>query len=164
MSVTKVCSLRVFIILAISLVMFRAVESAETPDYAQQVAQKSVAALTAAFHAHDGRAFAAEFWPDAEFMNVFGQVVTGQEQIEKLHDTVFKGALKDRVVHMEIRGVRQLGPNVIVVDTTDSNAAKPGDRVTRMKLILEKRQDTWRVVAGQNTGISTPAFATGAPQ
>jgi uncharacterized protein (TIGR02246 family) len=148
----------------LSFLAISAARSAEDATSARKIAERTVDALTAAFHAHDGSAFAAEFWPDAEFINVFGQVVTGREQIATLTDTVFKGALKNRVVHMEIRKVRQLAPNVIVLDTTDSNAAKPDDRQTRMKLILEKRQDTWRVVAAQNTAISTPTFATGAPQ
>jgi uncharacterized protein (TIGR02246 family) len=131
---------------------------------ARQAAEKIVAALTAAFRSRDGEAFAAQFWPDGEFMNVFGQVVTGQEQIAAMTTRVFTGALKDRVVHMEIRNVRELAPNVILIDTTDSDAANPGGVKTRMKLVVEKRGDSWRVVAAQNTRVSTPAFETGVPR
>lgn len=151
-------------VLLVSCLVPGAARAAGKDERARPVAEKIVNAMTAAFLAHDGDAYAAEFWPEAEFMNVFGQIVEGRQQIATLHNTVFRGALKDRVVHMDIRKIRQLAPNVIVVDTTDSNSAKPDDRVTRMKLILEKRQGMWHVIAGQNTPISTPAFETGAPR
>lgn len=133
-------------------------QSAASTD---EIAAKAVDELTAAYRARDGHAFAALFWPDAEFMNVFGQVVSGQDQIEALINTVFRGAMKDRVVHMDIRKVRQLAPNVIILDTTNSDASKSSDQVTQMKWILEKRGDEWRVIAGHNTPIQTPAFETG---
>jgi uncharacterized protein (TIGR02246 family) len=147
--------------LVIGAFMIGAGVGAQPPENKDEVAAKAVEALTAAYRARDGRAFAAQFWPDAEFMNVFGQVVTGQDQIEALTNTVFRGALRDRVVHMDVRSVRQLAPNVIILDTTNSDASKSSDQVTQMKWILEKRGDTWRVIAGQNTPIQTPAFETG---
>jgi uncharacterized protein (TIGR02246 family) len=150
--------------LLVSSLVLGAARAADKDEGARLVAQKIVSALTAAFVVHDGDAFAAEFWPDAEFMNVFGQVVEGQQQIATLHNTVFRGPLKDRIVRMDIRKIRQLTSDVVIVDTTDSNSGKPDDRVTRMKLILERRHGTWHVIAAQNTLISTPAFETGAPR
>jgi hypothetical protein len=51
-----------------------------------------------------------------------------------------------------------------VLDTTNSDASKSSDQVTRMKWILERRGEEWRVIAGQNTSIETPAFETGVRQ
>ncbi len=155
----RLVAITTVLVLATLLASGKLAEAAESKD---EIAAKAVAQLTAAYRARDGKAFAALFWPDAEFMNVFGQVVEGQDGIEALVNTVFKGALKDRVVHMDIRKVRQLAPNVIILDTLNSDASKSSDQVTQMKWILEKRQDTWRVIAGHNTPIQTPAFATGA--
>jgi uncharacterized protein (TIGR02246 family) len=137
---------------------------ASRTESSSEIAAKAVEQLTAAYRARDGHAYAALFWPDAELMNVFGQVVTGQDQIEALVNTVFRGPLRDRVVHMDIRKIRQLAPNVIVLDTTNSDASKSSDQVTQMKWILEKRGLEWRVIAGQNTAIQTPAFETGLRQ
>jgi ketosteroid isomerase-like protein len=77
--------------LLVSSLVLGAARAADKDEGARLVAQKIVSALTAAFVVHDGDAFAAEFWPDAEFMNVFGQVVEGQQQIATLHNTVFRG-------------------------------------------------------------------------
>src|SRR5687768_14942334 len=75
---------------------------AGSSESADEISARAVERLTAAYRARDGQAYAALFWPDAELMNVFGQIVTGHDQIEALTNTVFRGALKDRVVHMEI--------------------------------------------------------------
>jgi uncharacterized protein (TIGR02246 family) len=147
--------------LVIGIVIIGAGVGAQPAESKDEVAAKAVEALTAAYRARDGAAFAAQFWPDAEFMNVFGQVVTGQDQIAALTNTVFRGALRNRVVHMDVRSIRQLAQNVIILDTTNSDASKSSDQVTQMKWILEKRGDTWRVIAGQNTSVETPAFETG---
>jgi hypothetical protein len=69
-----------------------------------------------------------------------------------------KGALRGRELKMSMRKVRQLAPNVIVVDAEDSDKNEASAVVTRLKLILEKRGDVWHAVAAQNTRVSTPTF------
>jgi len=127
-------------------------------DQATDVANRIVGNMTKAWNSHDGTAYAAEFWPDAEFVNVFGAIMKDQQYIATRTDEVVKGALRNRQVKMTIRRVRELAPTVIVVDSEDTDGSGASQVTTRMKLILQKRGDIWRVAAGQNTRLSTPTF------
>ena len=132
--------------------------AASAQDDATVVANRLVTNLMKAWNSHDGKAYAAEFWPDAEFVNVFGGIMNDQQEIASRTDALVKGALSARQLRMTIRKVRQLAPNVIVVDSEDTDASSAKAVVTRLKLILEKRGDVWRAVAAQNTRVSTPTF------
>jgi len=127
-------------------------------DQATDVANRIVGNMTKAWNSHDGVAYAAEFWPDAEFVNVFGGIMKDQQEIATRTDEVVKGALRGRQVKMTIRRVRELAPTVIVVDSEDTDGSGASQVTTRMKLVLQKRGDVWRVAAGQNTRVSTPTF------
>ena len=132
--------------------------AASAQDDAAVVANRIVTNLMKAWNSHDGKAYAAEFWPDAEFVNVFGGIMNDQKEIASRTDAVLKGALSGRQLQMTIRKVRQLAPNVIVVDSEDTDTSRAKGVVTRLKLILERRGDVWRAVAAQNTRVSTPTF------
>jgi uncharacterized protein (TIGR02246 family) len=127
-------------------------------DDATAVANEIIGSLTKASAARNGKAWAAEFWPDAEFVNVFGGVMEGQQEIESRMEFLFKGPLKNRRTLMTPRKVRMLAPNVIVVDTIDTDSAGATRAETRLKLIIQRRDSVWRIVAAQNTRVSTPSF------
>ena len=110
-----------------------------------------------AWEARDGRAYADQFWPDAEIVNVFGSVMNG-EVIAPRMDEILKGALNARQSKQTIRKVRMLAPNVIVVDTVNTDAGNTAGATTMFKYVLEKRAGVWRAVAGQNTRVSKPTF------
>src|SRR5687768_16371355 len=110
-------------------------------DPATDVANRIVGNMTKAWNSHDGHAYAAEFWPDAEFVNVFGGIMKDQQDIASRTDEVVKRALRDRQAKMTIRRVRELAPTVIVVDSEDTDGSGASQLTTRMKLILHKRGD-----------------------
>lgn len=95
--------------------------------------------VTKAWEARDGRAYAAAFWPDAEIVNVFGGVMNGEKVIATRMDGILKGALTARQSKQSIRKVRMLAPNVIVVDTVNTDAANAAGAEKMFKYILEKR-------------------------
>jgi uncharacterized protein (TIGR02246 family) len=78
-----------------------------------------------------------------------------QQEIASRHDPMLKGKgpLSGRQLKMTIRKVRRLAPNVIIVDSDDTDAGTATQATTRLKLILEKREEVWRVVAAQNTRV-----------
>ena len=127
-------------------------------DPATAIASQFIETVTKGWEARDGRAYAAAFWPDAEIVNVFGGVMDGQETIASRMDQILKGALNARESKQSLRKVRMLAPNVIVVDTTNTDATSGAGVETRFKYILEKRGEVWRAVAGQNTRVSQPTF------
>jgi uncharacterized protein (TIGR02246 family) len=128
------------------------------PDDATVVANRFVERVMKAWQARDGRAYAAAFWPDAEIVNVFGGVMAGEQVIGPRMDQILKGALNTRDSKQSIRKVRMLAPNVIVVDTVNTDAGNAAGVETMFKYILEKRANEWRAVAGQNTRVSKPTF------
>jgi uncharacterized protein (TIGR02246 family) len=127
-------------------------------DEATAIANGFIERIMKAWQARDGRAYAAEFWPDAEIVNVFGGVMAGEEVIGPRMDQILKGALNERDSKQSIRKVRQLAPGVIVVDTVNTDAGNAAGVQTMFKYILEKRGNDWRAVAGQNTRVSKPTF------
>jgi uncharacterized protein (TIGR02246 family) len=127
-------------------------------DNVTAVANQIIGGLTKAWETHDGTAYAAQFWPDAEFVNVFGHVMEGQQEIESTHERLLKGPLKNRKTLMTLRKVRQLDFNVIVADTIDTDPSGATQAETRLKLILERRNNTWRIMAAQSTRVSAPSF------
>ena len=128
------------------------------PDAATLVASRFLEHVTKAWEARDGRAYAAAFWPDAEIVNVFGGLMNGEEVIAARMNQILKGALTARESKQSIRKVRMLAPNVIVVDTVNTDAGNAAGVETMFKYILEKRGDVWRAVAGQNTRVTKPTF------
>jgi uncharacterized protein (TIGR02246 family) len=137
------------------------IASAAQQDEATAVANRIAANLMQAWNNHDGTTYAAEFWPDGEFVNIFGRVMQDQQGIALQTDAVVKGALRGRVSKMTIRKVRRLAPNVIMVDSDDTDAGSATQAVTRLKLILERRGDVWRAIAAQNTRVGDPPRGAG---
>jgi uncharacterized protein (TIGR02246 family) len=143
--------------LALALIM-AAAPSLAAQDDEDAVAVRFVRALSDAWANHDGNAWGALFWPDAEFVNVFGGIMTGQAEITATHERLLKGPLRDRKLDMKLRKVRLLSPTVIVMDTHDTDSSKSSNVETRLKLILEKRGSVWKIIAAQNTQISEQKF------
>jgi uncharacterized protein (TIGR02246 family) len=133
-----------------------------TEDEATQATTRVVAGLERAWNAGDGSAFAAEYWPDAEFVNIFGMIMDGQKSIAERHVQVFEGPFKGTRMKIDIRRTRMLAPNVIIADTvmnsTGGQLLSSRTAQTRLKHILEKRNGVWRIVASQNTEITPPRF------
>ena len=119
---------------------FSTVLPGHSAEDATAVANRFIEGVTKAWEARDGRAYAAAFWPDAEIVNVFGGVMAGEQVIAARMDQILKGALNARDSKQTIRKVRMLAPNVIVVDTVNTDAGNaaggrhvqvpPGERQT----------------------------------
>ena len=111
---------------------FSTVLHGQSAEDATAIANRFIEGVTKAWEARDGRAYAAAFWPDAEIVNVFGGVMAGEQVIAARMNKILKGALNARDSKQTIRKVRMLAPNVIVVDTVNTdagNAAGGGDHV-----------------------------------
>jgi len=137
---------------------FSTVVHGQSSEDVTAIGNRFIERVMKAWEARDGRAYAAAFWPDAEIVNVFGGVMAGDQVISARMDQILKGALNARDSKQIIRKVRMLAPNVIVVDTVNTDAGAAAGAETMFKYILEKRANEWRAVAGQNTRVSKPTF------
>ncbi len=130
-------------------------------------AYRVVANLERAWNSGDGEAFAAEYWPNGELVNIFGSVVEGQAQISTRLGEILRGPFRASQVTARIRKITAIGEHAIIVDVDQDNtglldgAGREADRKpvrTRMKHILEKRDGVWKIVSSQNTQLVTPDF------
>jgi uncharacterized protein (TIGR02246 family) len=88
--------------------------------YAQTTDELAVKALVAsydaAFNAHDTKAFAATFAPDADFTNWVGQSAHGRAEIETFHVPIFTLVYKNGSQKITGTQIRFIRPDVAVVD------------------------------------------------
>jgi uncharacterized protein (TIGR02246 family) len=126
-----------------------------------------LAAQAEAWNRGDAAAWSAVFEPGADFVNVFGTVFSGRDQIEERHAAIFDTFFKGSRTTVTVRRLVFLTPRLAIVDSdhvvTDYGALPPslhpvdGAVRTRMKYVMRKSGRHWNVVAAQNTEMKPPA-------
>lgn len=133
-------------------------------DEQWRVADRLAKTFAATWNARDGRAYGEAYWPDAELVDPSGAVWTGRGAIIKTHVDLWDGPARATRMVAHVRRVRYLSPSLFVVDIdTAANGFSPpppgapdGIVRTRLKHVVEKRGDGWRIVSSQNTFIAAP--------
>ncbi len=111
------------------------------------------------WNAHDGKAFAAPFAADADYVIVNGMQIKGREAIEKGHIGIFTTIYKDSRNIATIKSVRFLRKDVAVVhiewnlEFTVGGETRKGHALNTM--IMTKDKGKWSIAAFQNTPIQT---------
>jgi uncharacterized protein (TIGR02246 family) len=117
-------------------------------------------ALTDAWNAGDGAAFARSFTEDAEFVNIFAMHVTGRSDVAKLHQTIFEGIYRGSVAEFTMVKLRPLGEGAAValikakVDAPEGPMA--GGVRTLITGVLVREDGGWQIAAFQNTREQAP--------
>lgn len=132
----------------------RTVQNSNTDEAAvRQVVQQ----VQDGWNAHDGKAFAAPFAVDADYVVVNGMKQKGREDIEKGHTAIFSTIYKDSHNVGTVKSIRFLRPDVAVVhvewnlEFTAGGEAKKGHAMNTM--VMTKDGGKWSIVAFQNTSI-----------
>jgi uncharacterized protein (TIGR02246 family) len=119
-----------------------------------------VAALVAAWNAHDMAAFARLFHEDAAFVNVAGRYAHGRAEIEQLHAAAHAAFYRDSAITMRLEDARAVAADLVVAHATSvvrGDERAPGQvRETIMTLVIERRHGDWKISAAQNTVIVKP--------
>ena len=108
---------------------------------------------------HDGKAFAASFTVDADYIVVNGMHVKGREEIEKGHVGIFTTIYKDSRNIGTIKSVRFLRKDVALIHTewnlefTIGGEMRKGHALSTM--IMTKDNGKWSIAAFQNTPIQS---------
>ncbi len=126
----------------------------------EQIGRRALAQLEAAWNAADGRAFAAPFAEDADFVDIRGDRHRGREAIARGHqailDTVYRGS---RIAYALVQA-RALTPEVVLVhgrgDLTAPTGPLAGESSATATLVLARHGDDWRIAAFQNTALAPP--------
>lgn len=132
----------------------------------ERAIQEIIFNQTESWQRKDASAWARDFAESATFINVRGDLVRGRSAIEAIHRFIFAGVYKNSPCSTAIDGILYPAPNIAVVDTTNEvtnfealppglTPTAPGLFRTRMKLIIVNEQGTWKILAAQNTAISS---------
>lgn len=148
------------LILALVFVIYPAAGFAQTPTKAsadEAAVRQIVQQVQDAWNAHDGKAFAAPFAADADYVVVNGMYVKGKEEIERGHTGIFTTIYKDSRNVATIKSVRFLRPDVAVAHVEWNLEFKMGGETQKghaiNTLIMTKEGGKWSIAVFQNTPI-----------
>jgi uncharacterized protein (TIGR02246 family) len=149
---------------AAALVAFMLVNVQASHTYTSQNASKDEEAIRQVvqqvqdgWNAHDGKAFAAPFAADADYVIVNGMRATGREAIEKGHTAIFTTIYKDSHNLGTVKSIRFLRPDVAVVHVEWNLEFRAGGETRKghamSTMVMTKEGGKWSIAAFQNTPI-----------
>ncbi len=113
--------------------------------------------LEEAWDRGDGEAFAAPFAPDADFVNVRGELVAGPE-IGPAHDRLFAGPYAGSTVRYRLVRTRPVTAGAVLAHVRGSlrvpAGPAAGSREALASLLLTAGPDGWRISAFHNTYVA----------
>jgi len=138
-----------------------AVPLAEMRTAAEQLAR----AFTDTWNSQNGEAYGEAYWPDAELVDPTGQVWDGRDAIAGMHVHLWNGTARNTQVTAQVRRVRPIGTEAMVVDldveVAGFSPAPPGAAVhadgkvkAHLKHVVERHAGDWKIVASQNTFVA----------
>ncbi|HEV2707479.1 MAG TPA: SgcJ/EcaC family oxidoreductase [Pyrinomonadaceae bacterium] len=110
-----------------------------------------------AWNTHDGKAFAAPFTADADYVVVNGLYIKGRDAIEKGHMQIFSTIYKDSRNAATVKSVRFIRPDVAVahiewnLEYNVGGEARKGHAINTM--VMTKEGGKWSIAAFQNTPV-----------
>ena len=150
-------------IMALIFVSFAFASYAQKPAAAntdETAIRQIVQQVQDAWNAHDGKAFAAPFAPDADYVVVNGMYGKGREEIERGHTAIFTTIYKDSRNVATFKSVRFLRPDVAVahvewnLEFKMNGETRKGHAINTM--VMTKDGGKWSIAAFQNTPIQPP--------
>jgi uncharacterized protein (TIGR02246 family) len=144
------------------------------PGYADSAAdtavRQSLERLAEAWNASKAEAWATEYWPEGELINIRGDVLSGPSRVRDQTAKILVGPFKGSTFAYVVRNLRYIGRDVVIADTDilvtgfqglppGIAATSPSELRTRMKHVYERRHGSWRIIASQNTLVISDAVA-----
>lgn len=114
--------------------------------------------LMAGWNAGSGAAFAAAFAEDGDLIGFDGTHLKGRAEIASFHQPLFDKWLKGTRLVGEVKRVRLLSPEVVLIHATGGTvlrgkSAPAQERDSIQTLVAIKRGGAWRLAAFQNTRV-----------
>jgi uncharacterized protein (TIGR02246 family) len=132
-------------------------QSSQNSNTDEAAIRQVVKQIEDAWNAHDGKAFAAPFASDADYVVVNGMKATGREEIEKGHTGIFTTIYKDSRNAATIKSVRFLRPDVAVVHVEWNLEFRVGGETKKghamNTMVMTKDNGKWSIAVFQNTPI-----------
>lgn len=113
--------------------------------------------MESAWNAHDAKAYAGLFHPDAAFITFQGDYLKGRQDIEttlaRVHATTYRNSVSTR----RIEDMTFVGPDVAVVHVFRTNTGVTDKPIpSRNTLVLTRRDGKWGILAFHNTRLAEP--------
>jgi uncharacterized protein (TIGR02246 family) len=114
-----------------------------------------------AWNEKDARKLAGVFSEDADFVNVTGLWWHDRDAIFRAHDYGLRVIFAESTLSVRQTRVRKIGDQVAVVQARfkligqsgQGKTTNPGDRMTILTFVVEKRREGWVCVTAHNTDI-----------
>ena len=142
---------------AVAALLLVCAQSARAQDAGkdEEAIKQIVRQLQDGWNAHDGKAFAAPFAEDADYVVVNGMRIKGREEIEKGHAGIFSTFYKESHNVATLKSVRFLRPDVAVAHVEWNLEVKPGGEKAKAmnSLVLTRDGGKWSIASFHNTPI-----------
>jgi uncharacterized protein (TIGR02246 family) len=120
--------------------------------------EKIVANLETAWNAGDGKAFAAPFSPDADFVNIRGDHFRTRDVIAAGHDAIFRTIYAGSVNRYTVESARLLRPDVALAHVQAVLKAPSGPLAgthsSRFSMALTREAGGWQIASLHNTLVA----------
>ena len=150
------------VFVSMSAVSYSTVVSAGTRPPSSDRAQdesairKIVASLQDGWNKGDGKAFAAPFAADADYVVVNGMRIKGRDEIAAGHQRIFDTVYKNSHNTGTVQSIRFLRDDVAVVHVEWHLKRSPTDEGKAMNsMVMTKEKGQWSIVAFHNTQIAS---------
>ena len=121
----------------------------------KNIVEPVIERLETAWNSADGAAYAAPFMPDADFVNIRGELHSGADNIGAGHQGIFDSIYRGSTVRYEVESIDQLGPDVVVAHanaTLDCPAGPmAGVNHARFTVALVRGGSAWEATTFHNT-------------
>jgi uncharacterized protein (TIGR02246 family) len=98
----------------------------------------------------DGKAYAACFTENSDYITFNGLHLRGRTENAALHGALFRGPLKGSKLSAEIVGLEFLAPGVVLLHT-----ASKGRKPSYQTIVLIKQDGDWFIRSFQNSRVQT---------
>lgn len=133
------------------------VNSAKDASRDEAAIRAAVQSVEDGWNAHDGKAFAAPFAADADYVVVNGMYIKGREAIEQGHAQLFSTLYKDSRNAATVKGVRFIRPDVAVAHVEWNLEFKVGGETRKARaintMVFTKEGGKWAIAAFHNTPV-----------
>ncbi|MFE0422227.1 SgcJ/EcaC family oxidoreductase [Streptomyces sp. NPDC058953] len=127
----------------------------------QEAVSAVVKALEEAFNTKDPIALGEQFATDASWSNAMGTRLDGRAAITEFSAPALKGFLADSFARYDITKLLEVAPGVVAVNVVQTPTDASGNPVEgpwgSTLYVIAERPDGWKIVAGQNTAVTTSA-------
>jgi uncharacterized protein (TIGR02246 family) len=135
-------------------------QTAQNSGADEEAIRQIVKQVEDGWNAHDGKAFAAPFATDADYVVVNGMTIKGRDEIEKGHTAIFTTIYKESHNVATVKGVRFLRPDVAVAHVEWNLEFKAGGETRKNRamntMVMTKEGGKWSIAAFHNTPIQPP--------